>query len=307
MQTMRSMPTGWWPRAKASKDTVIGYIFISPFILGFFLWFLTPALVSAWMAFQDWNMLSDPRFVGLGNFRTMWQDQLFWQSLKVTAYYTLVSVPLGLVLAFVVALLMNLKVRGIAAFRTIYYLPVIVPAVANAILWAWILNTEFGLFNVLLKSIGLPKVRWLVDPNWALPALILMSLWGIGTSMVIYLAGLQGIPTLYYEAADLDGAGRWQKIWYITVPLMSPVIFFNLVMGIIGSFQVFTAGYLITGGGPEDATLFYVLYLYRTAFQYLKMGYGAALAWVLFAIIMTLVLVIFRYMGRGVFYEGESS
>jgi len=307
MQTMRSLPRGWWPRTKASKNTVIGYIFISPFILGFFFWFLTPALVSAWMAFQDWNMLSDPRFVGLGNFRTMWQNRLFWQSLKVTAYYTIVSVPLGLVLAFAVALLMNIKVRGIAAFRTIYYLPVIVPAVANAILWAWILNTEFGLLNVLLKSIGLPKVRWLVDPNWALPALILVSLWGIGTSMVIYLAGLQGIPALYYEAADMDGAGRWQKIWYITIPLMSPVIFFNLVMGIIGSFQVFTAGYLITGGGPEDATLFYVLYLYRTAFQYLKMGYGAALAWVLFAIIMTLVLVIFRYMGRGVFYEGASS
>ena len=177
------------------------------------------------------------------------------------------------------------------------------PAVANAVLWAWILNSDFGLLNALLHAIGLPKVLWLQKPAWALPALILMSLWGLGGSMVIYLAGLQGIPQVFYEAAEIDGAGRWHKLRHVTLPLMSPVIFFNLVMGIIGTFQVFTAGYLITDGGPQNATLFYVLYLYRNAFQYLEMGYAAALAWVLFFITMGLTLLIFKYVGSLVHYE----
>jgi len=292
-----------WPRTRASRRTLLGYIFISPFILGFLLWFLLPALTAVWLTFTDWNMISPPRFIGLGNIQRLFKDKLLVQALKVTSTYTIVSVPLALVVGFVIALLMNTKIRGITIFRTIYYMPSIVPAVASAVLWAWILNSEFGLLNALLHAGGLPKVRWLQEPEWALPALILMSLWGLGGGMVIYLAGLQGIPEVFYEAAEIDGAGRWSKLWHVTIPLVSPVILFNLVMGIIGSFQVFTAGYLITDGGPQNATLFYVLYLWRNGFQYLDMGYAAALAWVLFLIILALTLFIFKYVGGMVYYE----
>jgi multiple sugar transport system permease protein len=281
----------------------VGYIFIAPFMVGFVLWFLIPALTSLWMAFQNWNMIKPPEFAALDNFRSIASDTLFWQALKVTTIYTAVSVPLSMVLAFLLALLMNTKVRGIAVFRTIYYLPGIVPAVANAVLWAWILNSEFGLLNAFLHLFGVRKILWLQDPEWALPALILMSLWGLGGAMVIYLAGLQGIPNEFYEAAEIDGAGTWARLWHVTIPLMSPVIFFNLIMGIIGTFQIFTAGYLITNGGPQNATLFYVLYLYRNGFQYLKMGYAAALAWVLAFIIVGLTVFVFRGLGGRVYYE----
>ncbi len=291
------------PRTLAGRRTLIGYIFISPFILGFVLWFLLPALTAVWLTFHDWNLISPPRFIGFKNLLDIPQDDLFWQSLKVTVNFTLISVPVGLVLGFLLALLMNTKVRGIELFRTVYYLPSIVPAVANAVLWAWIFNTEFGLANVVLRALGLPKIKWLQEPEWALPALILMSLWAFGGSMVIYLAGLQGIPETFYEAAKIDGAGRWAQLRNITIPLMSPVIFFNLIIGIIGSFQVFTAGHLITNGGPQNATLFYVLYLYRSGFQNLEMGYSAALAWVLFVIIMALTLFVFKYLGSRVYYE----
>jgi multiple sugar transport system permease protein len=260
-------------------------------------------MTAVWLSFQNWNLISPPEYIGFKNFTRLADDSLFWQSLKVTTNYTLVSVPLALVLGFLLALLMNTKVRGITFFRTVYYLPSIVPAVASAVLWAWILNTEFGLLNTLLGYFGLPRVPWLQDPDWALPALILMSLWGLGGSMVIYLAGLQGIPESLYEAAKIDGAGRWAQLRYITVPLMSPIIFFNLIIGIIASFQVFTAGFLITDGGPQNATLFYVLYLYRTGFRYLDMGYSATLAWVLFLIILVLTLLVFRYVGRNVHYD----
>ncbi len=292
-----------WLRKPAGRRTVTGYIFIAPFMLGFILWFLIPALTSLWLVFQNWNMIAPAKFIAFDNFKRIASDALFWQSLNVTTIYTIVSVPLSLALAFLLALLLNAKVRGIAAFRTLYYLPSIVPAVANAVLWAWILNSEFGLLNALLRAIGLPKILWLQEPEWALPALILMSLWGRGGGMVIFLAGLQGIPNEFYEAAEIDGAGPWAKLWNVTVPLMSPVTFFNLVMGIIGTFQVFTAGYLVTNGGPQNATLFYVLYMYRNLFLYLDMGYAAALAWVLFVIIMILTAFIFRGAGSRVYYE----
>lgn len=291
------------PKTNLQRRTVIGYLFISPFILGFLLWFLIPALTAVWLTFTDWNLIRAPRYVGLDNITNLWSDKLFWQALKVTTIYTLASVPIGLVTSFLLALLINTKVRGIALFRTIYYLPSIVPAVASAVLWAWIFNTDFGLANVALRAVGLPKIQWLQDPSWALPALILMSLWGLGGSMVIYLAGLQGIPDVFYEAAEIDGAGRWSQLWNITIPLISPVIFFNLIIGIIGTFQVFTAGFLITDGGPQNSTLFYVLYLYRNGFEFLKMGYAAALAWVLFLVIMALTLLVFKYVGGMVHYE----
>lgn len=294
------------PKSISFRKTLTGYVFISPFILGFCVWFVIPMLTSAWMSFHEFDFISPARFIVLENFSSMLQDDLFWQSLKVTAVYSFVSVPLGMVLSFALALLLNSKVKGIGIFRTIYYLPIVVPAVANAVLWAWMLNTDFGLVNLVLRSMGFQKVRWLIDPNLALPSLIMVSLWGIGGAMVIYLAGLQGVPDVYYEAAEIDGAGRWARFRHVTIPLMSPVIFFNLVMGVIGSFQVFTAGYLITGGGPNNATLFYALQMYRVGFKYFKMGLASAMAWVLFFIILFMIVVIFRSFGRSVYYEGGS-
>jgi len=292
-----------WPQTAKGRRAVTGYLFISPFILGFLLWFVVPALTAAWLTFFDYNMIQDPVYVGLNNFRQIFRDKIFIQSLKVTSYYTLVSVPLSLVGSFLIALLLNTNVPGMSVFRTIYYLPTIVPAVANAVLWNFVFSTEFGLVNAMLRALGLPKIAWLQDPEWAMPALIIMSLWGLGYSVVIYLAGLQGIPQELYEAAAIDGAGRWAKLRHVTIPLISPVTFFNLIMGIIGSFQVFVAGYLITAGGPQNATLFYVLYTYRTGIQYFNMGYAAVLAWILFFIIMGLTLLVFRYVGRLVYYE----
>jgi len=295
---------GRWPNLTlAQRRNLNGYLCISPFILGFFLWFIVPALVAVYLVFHEWNLIAPPEYVGLKNIERLFDDTLFWQSLRVTVVYTLLSVPLGLALSFCLAMLINIKIRGIAIFRTIYYLPSIVPAVANAVLWAWMLNTEFGLINSILRSVGLGKVRWLQDPAIALPALVLMSLWAVGGPMIIFLAGLQGIPDIYYEAAEIDGAGRWTKLRQITIPLMSPIIFFNLVIGIIGTFQVFTAGFIITDGGPQNSTLFFVLYIYRNAFEYLDMGYAATLSWVLFFVIMALTAVVFKYLGSRVYYE----
>ena len=292
-----------WFKTPSGRRAVTGYLFISPFILGVLFWVVYPAGMAAWLTFQKWNLINPPQFVGMENFKTMTTDPLFWQSLKVTTIYTVVSVPLGLVMSFLLAVLINNKIRGIAFFRTIYYLPTIVPSVASAVLWAWIFNTDFGLLNNILHYLGFAKIGWLQEPEYALPAMILMSLWGAGAAMIIFLAGLQGIDEMYYEAAKIDGAGRWQQMINITIPMMSSIIFFNLILGVINSFQIFTAGYLMTNGGPQNATLFYVLYLYRMAFQSLKMGYAAALSWVLFFIILFLTLIIFRTLGRRVYYQ----
>jgi len=293
-----------WFKTPTGRNTVSGYIFISPFILGVLLWVVIPAGVAAWLVFQDWNMIKPAEFVGLANIKRMFfGDPLFWKSLKITTIYTFTSVPLGLIISFMMAMLINTKVRGLAVFRTIYYLPSIMPAVASAVLWAWILNTDFGLLNAALGVFGIPKIAWLQETQWALPALILMSLWNVGAAMIIFLAGLQGIDDQYYEAAEIDGAGRWSKLIHVTIPMMSAVIFFNLVMGIINSFQIFTAGYLITNGGPQNSTLFYVLYLYNNGFRYLNMGYAAALAWLLFVIILILTGIIFKTLGRQVYYQ----
>ncbi len=287
----------------SQRRNITGYLFISPFILGFLLWFLIPALIALYLTVHRWNLISAPQFVGLDNIEHLFNDPLLPQALKATFTYTIVAVPLGLLISFGLAMLLNNQLPGIGIFRTIFYLPSIIPAVASAALWAWIFNTEFGLMNVLIRSLGGPKVPWLQSPDWALPALIIMSLWSVGGSMIIFLAGLQGIPDIYYEAAEIDGAGRWKKLRHITLPMMSPVIFFNLIIGFINSFQVFVAGYLITDGGPTNATLFLVLYIYRTAFRSLNMGYAATVSWLLFFILMGLSFLVFRYIGNRVYYE----
>lgn len=291
------------PRSLAFRRNITGWLFISPFILGFILWFLIPALIALYLSVHDWNLISAPEFVGLANVEHLFRDPLLPQALKVTFLYTLISVPIGLVLSFGLAMLLNNQLPGIGIFRTIFYLPSIIPAVASAALWAWMYNTEFGLVNFIIRTFGGPKIPWLQAPQWALPALIIISLWGVGGAMIIFLAGLQGIPDIYYEAAEIDGAGRWAKLRHITIPLMSPVFFFNLVIGFINSFQVFIVGYLVTDGGPVNATLFLVLYIYRTAFRSLNMGYAATLSWLLFFILMGLSFLVFRYIGRLVYYE----
>lgn len=287
------------------RRTIMGYIFISPFILGFILWFLIPAAVAAHLTFQKWNLLAPPSYIGTANIEKLFKDPLLPQSLKATFVYTFFSVPFGLVFAFFLASLINSNFRGIAIFRTIFFMPSIVPAVANALLWAWMFNTEFGLINVVVRGLGGSKVAWLQEPGWAIPAFVLLSMWGVGNSMIIFLAGLQGIPETYYEAAEIDGAGRWAKLWSITLPVMSPIIFFNLVIGFINSFQVFVNALLITDGGPQNATLFLVLYIYRTAFRSQNMGYAATLSWLLFLILMILSVIVFRYIGTRVYYENS--
>jgi multiple sugar transport system permease protein len=287
------------------RRNITGYIFIAPFILGFIFWFLIPAIVAGYLTFQKWDLISPPKYVGLDNIQHLFNDPLLIQSLKATFVYTFLSVPLSLLLSFFLATLINREFRGIAIFRTIYYLPSIVPAIATALLWAWMFNTEFGLINVVVRALGGTKVAWLQSTTWAIPAFVILTLWSAGGAMIIFLAGLQGIPEIYYEAAEIDGAGRWAKLRNITLPLMSPIIFFNFVLGLINTFQIFTVAYLITGGtgGPENSTLFLVLYIYRTGFRSQNMGYAAALSWVLFIILLILSFIIFKYMGSRVYYE----
>jgi len=285
------------------RGILAGYLFIAPVILGYLIWVAGPMLMAIWLSLTEWDMLRPATFVGLSNYQMMIHDDLFWKSLAVTFYFTLGSVPLSLALSFAVALLMNVNVRGITLFRMLFYLPSIVPLVVSAVLWLWIFNSELGLLNAVLHWIGLPKVLWLQDSNWSMPALIIMSQWSIGGSMVIFLAGLQGIPQHLYEAAEIDGANFWQRFWNVTIPMMSPVIFFNLVIGLIGALQTFVPGYLMTRGGPQNSTLFYGLYIFWSAFRDFKMGYAAALSWVLFAIVLLLSLFVFRYIGRLVYYE----
>lgn len=295
--------TGSRKLSLAQREEIVGWLFITPAVLGLILWLAGPMLYSIWLSLTEWDLIREPRFIGTANFTRMFGDRLFYKSLWATLYYTAFHVPLTLILAFLVAMLLNTKTRGIAIFRTLYYLPSIVPAVANSVLWIWIFNSEFGLLNLFLRNLGFNKVMWLQDPNTAMPALILMSLWSMGGTMIIYLAGLNGIPEQLYEAAEIDGAGSWSRFWNITIPMMTSVIFFNLILQIIGSFQVFTASYLMTRGGPNYATNFYVLYLFDNAFSWFDMGYAAALAWVLFFIILALSLVVFRSGSRWVYYE----
>jgi multiple sugar transport system permease protein len=284
-------------------ENVWFYIFVSPWIIGFLLFTAGPMLMSIALSFMRWELLLPAEWAGSSNWTGMFQDPLFWQALKVTTVYTIFNVPITLIGAFLLAMLMNSSVRGITFFRTVYYLPSLVSGVAVAMLWTWLLNPKFGLINWGLSLIGIEGPAWIYSSTWVLPSFILMNLWGVGAAMVIYLAGLQGIPTALYEAADIDGAGWWRKLINVTVPMISPVILLNLIIGMINSFQVFTQAYVMTGGGPGNSSLFYVLYLYRNAFQYFKMGYASALAWVLFAIIAFFTYLVFRTSRDRVFYE----
>jgi multiple sugar transport system permease protein len=281
------------------------YLFIAPWLIGFVLFVAGPMLATLVLSFMTWDLLTPPKFAGLANYAKLTGDPLFFQSLKVSATYSLVGIPLHIALAFFVAILLNQPLRLLALIRTVYYMPSVLSGVAVAVLWLWIFNPSFGPINFILGAIGITGPLWLGSTKWALPALMVISLWGVGGAMVIFLAGLQGIPTALYEAAQIDGANAWQRFRHVTVPMISPVLLFNLVLGIIGSFQAFTNAYVMTNGGPDYATLMYVLYLYNNGFRYFQMGYASALAWVLFLIILALTLLVFRSSPAWVYYEGE--
>lgn len=292
-----------------------GYLAIAPWLIGFLLFGLGPILFSVLLSFTRWNSLApadSARFVGLDNYAWLLtgRDELFRKALCATLTYVLLSLPLYLVSGLLLALLMNSKLKGIALFHTLYYLPAVMPLVATAVLFNWVFRQQ-GLLNYLLGGFGrIPfqqMPNWLGDPSWAIPAIVLMGLWGVGGGMMIYLAGLQNIPTQLYEAAQIDGAGVLAQFRAVTLPMLSPTLFFNLVMGLIGAFQVFTSAFVLFGGGagPEDAALFYSFYLYRKAFEQFQIGYGSALAWILFVIILGCTLLVFRSSSLWVYYEGQ--
>ncbi len=288
------------------REAINAYIMLAPWIIGFIAFTAGPMIASIVISFMEWPLLQAPRWIGFENYRFMFKDNLFWVSLYNTIYYTVIGVPLRVIAALCVALAMNLKLRGISVYRTIYYIPSITPAVASSIMWLWIFNPDFGLANALLGYIGIhSRIRWIYDPALSKPSLILMSLWGIGGMMIILLAGLQGIPEQLYEAAELDGAGLWHKFWHITLPMLSPSIFFVTIMQVISSFQVFTQAYVMTRGGPANSTLFMVLYLYQNGFEFFRMGYASSLAWALFMFVLVLTILQFRGSKYWVFYEGE--
>ena len=290
------------------REAIAFYLCILPWILGFIFFYLGPMLASFYFGLTKWDLLTPPEFTGFSNYTKIFtHDPLFWKSLKITFIYTAVFLPLDLIGGLVIALLMNQKIRGIGVFRTIYFMPSVLAGVAYVVMWMWMFNPRAGLINTLLGFVGIQGPRWLQDPKWALQALIIMSLWGIGRSMVIYLAGLKDIPRELYEAAKIDGANQWQEFWRITLPLLTPSILFNLVFGFIMTFQSFTSVFVATNGGPLNSTLFYVLYLYRKAFEHLEMGYASAMAWILFLIVLACTILILRTSGRWVFYRAEGS
>jgi multiple sugar transport system permease protein len=302
---------GWG--ALRRRQALDGYLLAAPAILGLLIFTAYPVIYTFYLSFTEYTFVKTPTWIGLANYQDMVGDELFRKSLLQTFYYCALSIPLTLIGSFLVAILLNQGVHGISFYRTIWYLPALVPAAAAAALWRWILNRDFGIVNELLYRLGLPTPGWLVEPEWTIPTLALVAFWtGLGSTMLIFLAGLQGVPTHLYEAAALDGASAWRRLWNVTIPMMSPIIFFNLVLGVIGSFQAFTTVYLIytpTGSGsagPSDSGMLYLVYLYRNAFQYFRVGYAAALSWVLFMIIVLLTLFLFRMQRRWVYYESEA-
>ncbi|MBK7819960.1 MAG: sugar ABC transporter permease [Tessaracoccus sp.] len=281
-----------------------GWIFALPAVVGFLVFTLSPMIASGVIGTTSWTIGQSPQFVGLGNYTAIAQDSLFWKSLSVTGYYAILAVPGGLIVAFLTASLLNKAKRGRSTFRTIYYLPVLVPPVASAVLWLWLFNPDSGLLNEVLKLFGLPPSLWVYGEETAIPSVALMAIWGFGNMTLVFLAGLQGVSRELYEAAECDGASPLRRMWHITLPSISPVILFNLITGMIAAVQIFDAAYVMTQGGPNNATLVYVFYLYSKAFGEGQLGYASALAWILFLIILVVTVLLFRTSRQWVFYEG---
>jgi len=291
-------------KTQTRKD-LIGYAFVAPWLIGFLAFTAWPFLRSVYLSFTRYDIVRPPRWVGVANYRSLLtSDETFWHSAWITLKFAAIAVPLGIVAGVILALLLNANIKGIAIYRTIFFVPSIIPTVATSAVFMWILNPQIGLVNGLLGKLGIVGPAWLSDPKWSLPSLVLMGLWGVGGSMVIYLAGLKDVPGYLYEAAIVDGANAWKRLRHITLPMLTPVIFFNLVMGVIGTLQYFTQAYVMTNGGPEDSTRFYALYLFDRAWRYADMGYASAMAWILFLAIVALTALLFRTQRRWVHYGG---
>ena len=282
-----------------------GYLFASPWIVGFLVFMVYPLLASLYYSFCDYSVLRKPIWTGLDNFNTLFHDEVFWTSLKNTAYFTIIFLPSSLIVALGLAMLLNTKVRGLALYRTIFYLPSLVPMVATAVLFLWVFDADNGVVNNMLKVVGMKGPGWLADPAWTKFTIILLSLWGVGNTMIIYLAALQEVPLALYEAAEIDGATAWAKTKAVTLPMISPIILFNMVMGIVGAIQIFTIPFVMfPGGTPAHSTYFYTAYLYDNAFKYHNMGYACAMGWIMFLIILVLTQISRKLTERHVYYEG---
>lgn len=288
------------------REAFMGYLFLTPWLLGFLIFLAGPMVASLYFSFTEYKVIKAPLWIGLANYQRMLGDDLFWHSLSVTGRYTVASVPLGIAVALALATLLNQRIILLGLFRTLFYLPSLVSGVAVAIVFAWLFNGQFGVLNYLLSLVGIKGPNWLGSPSWALWAFVLMGLWSVGGNVVIFLAALQGVPRALYEAAEIDGATPWRRFRHITLPMISPAILFVAIMGVIGSFQTFTQSYIMTGGGPANSTLFYLLYLYKNAFNWFEMGYASALAWLLFLVIILCTMLLLRTSARWVYYEGDT-
>ena len=302
--------SGVMPRRTSSarrRENLYGYLCITPWLIGFIGLFLGPSLASLYLSFNKYDVLSRPEFLGLDNYVYMFaDDDLFWPSLRRTFFYAGVYVPLGVLGSLVLAILLNTKVKGMTIYRSPFFTPTLMPIVATVVLWTWLLHWDWGIVNKVLRKLGIFPPGWFNDQKWAMPSLIIMNLWGTigGTRMIVFLAGLQGVPQELYDAAAIDGAGALHRVQYITLPLLTPTIFFNLVLGVIWALQTFTAAFVATQGGPAYATYFYGLHIYNQAFDYFNLGYGSALAWFFAVIIVGLTLFQQRLSSRWVFYYG---
>ena len=311
MEEMGKFKWRWQKKKWSARDRRnfrTGMLFLLPWTIGFLTFTLYPMAASFVYSFSIYHSKRPLEWVGLQNYVNLFADDLFWKSLANTLYMVGIGVPLILLLSFTCAILLNLKVRGQSFYRVVYFLPSIVPTVAGTILWLWLLNPQVGLVNTILAKVGINGPNWMHDPNWSKPGLILLGLWGMGGTIMIYLSGLQDVPVSLIEAAELDGANWWHKLRHITIPMVSPITLFNLITGVIAAFQYFAQAYVVGGGDslgqPLQSTLFYSVYLYQSAFLFLKMGYASAMAWVLFVIILICTLLLFKISDRFTYYAG---
>ncbi len=287
------------------NNNILGYAFISPWLIGFIVFTAGPMIASLILSFTRYDGRNPAEFIGFSNFTGLIHDKYVWNSLKVTFKFAFLSIPIGIVCGFLLAYMLNMNVPGMKGWRTLYYLPSLISGVVVAMLWRGLFDDQYGVINFLIRQFGGSAPKWLLDPKYTLYCFLFLSVWGCGGGMIIYLSGLQGIPTELFEAAELDGCNRWQQLWHVTIPQMTPILFYQLIMGIIGTFQYFAEPMVLTKGGPAHSTEFFNLYLYNNAFKYQKMGYASALAWILFVIILLLTMLVFKSSDMWVFYDNE--
>ncbi len=292
--------------APGTKRFLTMLAFISPWILGFLAFFVYPLLLSLYYSFTEYNLLQPPKWVGLQNYSSLTEDSHYLNAVGNTVYFVVFSVPLGVLTAFIIAFLLNQQLRLRVLLRMIFYIPIVVPISATAILWMWIFNSNWGLLNNLLALIGIQGPSWLGSPSWSKPSLIIMQLWLVGGSVLIFLAALQDVPRALYDAAMVDGANAIRRVWHVTIPMLTPAILFSLLTGLIAAFQTFANAWIMTDGGPIRSTEFYVLYLYDNGFRFFRMGYASAMAWILFGVVVVVTVILFRTSARWVYYGGEA-